>query len=415
MISTRRQWLHQIALGGTSSICWPAIARAEPTVVPILSVTHGPKHHFFGYYDKCPWNQSGHYLLAHEIDFCDRQARRGEKVTVGLIDLQCKDEFTPLDTTEAWCWQQGSMLQWNPAQPDREVIYNSVVDNKYVAVVRDIKNGIKRTLPMPVHFVRPDGLEAVTLDYDRLHRLRPGYGYVALPERLANEAAPDSMGVYLMDMQTGKHRLVVSLAQLAAHKLDDRMTGAHHYINHMQYSPSGKKFLFLHRWTKPGDGRFNTRLFVINRDGSDLKLVMDTTLFSHFDWRDDNVILAWTRTKEYGAAFHLIDLKADKVDIFGKGILAEDGHCSYSPNRKWLLNDTYPDKERQQTLMLIRVADGRRFDLGRFDSPPLFRGPIRCDLHPRFNRDGNQVCIDSTHTNGQRQIYVLDVSSITQS
>ena len=79
------------------------------------------------------------------------------------------------------------------AVPVREVIYNSVADGKYVTTIHDVRTDQKRTLPLPVHFVRPDGHEAVTLDYDRLHRLRAGYGYAALPERLADQPAPDSM------------------------------------------------------------------------------------------------------------------------------------------------------------------------------------------------------------------------------
>lgn len=410
----RRDWLRFSAAGLIAALGQQR-SNAEPFTVPAKPVTRGPKHHFFGYYDKCPWNATGRFLLAHEIDFCDRQPKAGEAITLGLVDRKNGDQFQPFDTTLAWCWQQGAMLQWNPAAADQEVIYNSVADGKYVTIIRNIDSGKTRTLPMPVHFVRPDGKEAITLDYDRLHRLRPGYGYVALPERLANDPAPDSMGAYTVDLKSGMTRLLVTLAQLAKYKSDARMTNAHHYLNHMQYSPSGNKFLFLHRWTKPGDGRFSTRLFVVNRNGSDLRLIMDTTLFSHFDWRDDDVILAWTRSKEHGAAFHLIDLKADTVSVFGTGILAEDGHCSYSPDRKWVLNDTYPNKERKQTLMLIRVADGRRFDLGQFLSPPMFKGPIRCDLHPRFNRAGTQVCFDSTHEGDLRQVYVVDVAEITRS
>ena len=47
--------------------------------------------------------------------------------------------------------------------------------------------------------------------------------------------------------------------------------------------------------------------------------------------------------------------------------------------------------------------------LGRFHVPPRYRGSVRCDLHPRWNHDGNLVCIDSVHQ-GSRQMYVLDVS-----
>ena len=92
-------------------------------------------------------------------------------------------------------------------------------------------------------------------------------------------------------------------------------------------------------------------------------------------------------------------------------MLAEDGHCTYSPDRKWVLNDTYPDKDRLQTLMLNRVADGRR-STWQFLAPPQFKGAIRCDLHPRFDRRGKAVCFDSTHEGGLRQVYVADVASV---
>ena len=61
--------------------------------------------------------------------------------------------------------------------------------------------------------------------------------------------------------------------------------------------------------------------------------------------------------------------------------------------------------------MLYEMASGRRVDIGKFYSPPELRNELRCDLHPRWSRDGLKVSIDSAHT-GERQIYVLDVSAI---
>ncbi|MFO0808182.1 MAG: hypothetical protein U0746_06130 [Gemmataceae bacterium] len=414
MHTTRREFL----AASLATLASSAMGRGEPIEpfsVKATAITRGPKHHFFGYYDKCPWDATGRYLLANEIDFADRQPKAGEPLTVGLVDLKDGFAFKPFDTTLAWCWQQGCMLQWMPNAADREVIYNSVADGRYVSVVRDIQTGKTRTLPMPVHFLRGDGKQAVTLDYDRLHRLRPGYGYVAVPETKADVPAPDDRGCYTLDLATGKSQLVVSLAQLAAFKPDARFTGAQHYVNHMQYNPGGSRFLFLHRWTPVGGTAWFTRMFVCNTDGSDLRLVADANMVSHFDWRDDDTILAWARSPQKVDRFWLYDLKSGETKVMGEGVLVKDGHCSYSPDRKWVLNDTYPDKDRQQTLMLYRVADGRRFDLNKFLSPPQFTGPIRCDLHPRFNRDATQVCIDSTHDGGLRQIYVLDVAAVTRS
>lgn len=99
------------------------------------------------------------------------------------------------------------------------------------------------------------------------------------------------------------------------------------------------------------------------------------------------------------------------MGIVGEGVLDRDGHCSYSPDRRWILTDSYPDRESYRTLILYRPADHRRIDIGRFYSAKKITGEFRCDLHPRWNRDGTQVCIDSIHE-GSRQLYVLDVSEI---
>ncbi|MDP7348626.1 MAG: hypothetical protein QF735_10355, partial [Phycisphaeraceae bacterium] len=82
--------------------------------VPIHRVTHGQLHHWFGYYDKCPWDATGRYVLAMRNSFCDRQPAPGmdEQITIGMADLQDDDRYIELDTTSAWCWQQGTMLQW---------------------------------------------------------------------------------------------------------------------------------------------------------------------------------------------------------------------------------------------------------------------------------------------------------------
>ena len=49
-------------------------------------------------------------------------------------------------------------------------------------------------------------------------------------------------------------------------------------------------------------------------------------------------------------------------------------------------------------------------DLGRFHAGGL-KGPVRCDLHPRWSPDGRRVCFDSVH-GGTRQMYVMDVSEV---
>ena len=390
--------------------------KAETIPVPATAVTRGPNHHFFGYYDKTPWNATGQYLLGMESAFCDRQPEPGETLTLGMVDLKDGNTYIPLTKTAAWCWQQGSMLQWLGSAPDRECVYNTVADGKYVAEVRDVQTGKTRTLPRSIYAVSPDGKQAVTLDFARLNRLRPGYGYATLHETHADEMAPKELGVWHMDMATGKNDRVISLAELANYKPDARfLASSEHWVNHLQFNPSGSRFIFLHRWKPNGVGRgWQTRLFTAKPDGTDLKLHLDDGMTSHFDWKDDNTILAWARTKSRGDHFYEIDVNGDRPEIVYGDVTDRDGHCSYSPDREWVLNDTYPDKDKFRQLMLLKVSNGRRFDLNKFHSPPRLSGPFRCDLHPRWDRTGTKVCIDSAHE-PTRQLYVLDVSEIVKS
>jgi hypothetical protein len=380
--------------------------------LPARAVTRGPAHHFFGYYDKTPWDAAGRRLLAMEVGFADRQPTRGEPLTLGFVGLADGDRYHPFDTTLAWSWQQGAMLQWLGAG-DREVIYNSVSDGRYVAVIRDLTTNKTRTLPRPVYCVSADGKQAMTLDFARTHRLRPGYGYCALDESFAADPAPKELGIWRMDLATGANELVVPLAWLAAHRPDARFAGCDHGIEHLLFNPSAGRFVFLHRWRK-GDAPWQTRVYTAKPDGSDRRLHLDTGYASHFDWRDDRTLLFSARHPTAGNTFFLIDVETGALTLVGDGVLTEDGHCSYSPDRQWILNDTYPGRaDRMQQLMLYRPATGRRYDLNRFHSPPSYTGPWRCDLHPRWNRDGTQVCFDGS-TGPARQVYVVDVREVVR-
>ncbi len=407
-------------LSGRASLARQTEAGASPPpidqILPARAVTQGPLAHFVGYYDKCPWNASGRYLVAHQIAFCDRQPTPGEPLTIGVIDLHDGDRYRPLDETTAWSWQQGAMLQWLGSNPEREIIYNTLDDasQTYQATIRDVETGEVRRLPRPIECLSPDGTMATSLPFDRLNRLRPGYGYMAVPERQSGNPAPDDDGLWLLDV-TGKRepRLVFSLAEAAAFQPDERFEGAEHWFNHVVFSPGGRWITFLHRWKSPATKSWETRMLVSRPDGSQRAIVWDDGMVSHFDWKDDRSILAWAHSNRDGNHFFLSDVETGLVSILAPDVLDRDGHCSFAPDRRFVLNDTYPDEDRLQTLMLLRLADNQRINIGRYLEPREFTGPFRCDLHPRFNRDGTQVCVDSTHAGRMRQVYVVDVSSLT--
>ena len=86
-------------------------------------MTPGPKHHWFGYYDKLQFDPTSRYLLGMEVDFEHRSPRGDDTIGIGLVDLGDKDKWVKLGTSNAWGWQQGCMLQWLPGSKT-EVVWN---------------------------------------------------------------------------------------------------------------------------------------------------------------------------------------------------------------------------------------------------------------------------------------------------
>lgn len=383
---------------------------SEKSHASVRAVTTGPRVHFFGYYDKFPWDLSGRNLLGLETTFMDRPPGPDDVAIVGMADLEEDNRWQPLAETRAWNWQQGAMLRWLPTAPDRLIIYNDCEEGRFISVILDVHTGKRRTLPMPVYTVSRDGKSAMTLNFARVHRTRPGYGYTGPSDPYEEQLCPDGDGIYRMDLITGAHRLIVSLAQIVGIRHDPSMDGAEHWFNHLLFNKDDTRFLFLHRRRRP-EGGWWTRLFTANPDGSELFCVADHGMVSHFDWRNPHQILAWARQRGIGDRYFLFTDRTDEDEVIGEEVLTCDGHCSYSPDGRWILTDTYPDGERMRTLLVYCPEENRRVDLGRFHSSELFEGEIRCDLHPRWSRDGRQVCFDSIHE-GARQIYVMDVAEI---
>ncbi len=372
-----------------------------------------PRHHFFGYYEKCPWDAENRDVLAMESSFADRMPTAKDSLSLGLIPHGTR-RFEAFDQTLAWCWQQGTMLQWLP-QSGRQVIYNQRAGNRFVSVIRDLETGAVRTLPLPIYAVSPRGDYALSLNFSRLNRERPGYGYEGVPDRTKDDLCPANDGIYHLDLKTGAWKLILSLQHAADLKRTENMNGAMQKFNHIQINPAGTRCAVIHRWRPPTNGKEIRcdRLITVNPDGTEPYLLADFGLFSHYDWTGENQIIAWAETPEKGQHYYLFDDQTHNKKIIGAGALDCDGHVTLSPDRKWLLTDTYPDRNNFRTLLLWKWPDGPRVDIAKFYSPPELAGPLRCDLHPRWDRSGQKICIDSAHM-GTRQMYILDVSHVIE-
>jgi hypothetical protein len=377
------------------------------------AVTFGPKHHFFGYYDKYPWNSSGTLLLAHEADFNDRPPAAEDSVTIGTVRLDGRNRFHAVATSRAWNWQQGSMLQWHPGDPDHVIVHNDRRDGQFVAVVRDTEGRELNVYDRPIYAMSPEGHYAYSVNFSRLYTHRPGYGYAGGADRWAGDPHPKDDGIHRLDLLSGRSELIVSLDELARVGSNGEARIAFQWINHVQVAPDGSRLGFFHI-CRLGDGGWRARLFSCASDGADPTCLLDADVVSHYDWLDNQRILIWAKDQGQPGHFWLVEAAQNDRSAVGAGVLVEDGHVSFSPDRRWVLNDTYPDRHDMRTLMLFRWANGERIDLARLHSPKSrWWGEIRCDLHPRWSRDGRQVCIDSVHS-GERQMYVADVGEFVK-
>lgn len=414
--------------------------------VPCRRVGDGSQHHFFGYYNKSNWDKDNRLLLAQRTPWMDQYLTPEVKATVGYFDTGDGDRFHAVGETGAWNWQMGSQLQWLDGAPGRQLVYNDRTGDMkarypgFGAVVVDVDSGARRQLPMPVYVVAPSSAWALSVNYRRLYVTHETIGYSEPGQPFELPPAPADDGIWRMDMASGDAALLVSYAQLKAFHHRPSMDKAIHWVSHIEVNPSSSRILFLHRWTErvKDETCFLHRLITMDPDGSGMRLLecsdhplpqladdFDPAAVGTFDyekseyqishplWQDDGHIIVWG-PHAGEIHYHLYhDAEGGAVEVVGRGVLVENGHMTFSPvDKRWMLSDTYPDdRTHERFLFLFDMHTGERRNLGSFYATPELSKENRCDLHPRWSRDGRLVCIDSVHEH-QRQMYVLDVSSI---
>jgi hypothetical protein len=386
--------------------------------LPVKRITDKDGNYFFGYFDKYPWDKTQRFLLTHKIDFMDRQPEAGEKAVIGMIDLEDNNKFIPLAETNAWCWQQGCMLQWLNDDPDK-IIYNDIENGSFVTRILDVKTGGKQTLYRPVYCLSPDGNYALSVNFSLLDKERPGYGYPGGKNKFEGIDHSDEDGIWLVDMKRNSAELVISYDKIVRECNLDSMDNAPNWFNHLLFSPDSQRFAFFHRWRtqKVIGGAYyaahTTRMFTADISGQNIYPLNLDDMSSHYVWTDNNHIINYSRRFGRGDHYYLYTDQTDNVEIIGEKLFTDDGHCSYSLDGKWMLTDCYPTSENGHTrsLYLLDIANNIRYEIGNFYADPALSMPTRCDLHPNWSRDCRKVCIDSIHE-GFRGIYIVDVSEV---
>ena len=365
--------------------------------------------YFFGYYDKSPWDATMRYMICMRAKDTWSAPDPLGTADILLIDTKEGNKVKQIATTHTWNVQQGCMAQWLGPDFKSRILYNDMRDGKFCSVVFNVEIKEERVLPIPCYTVSSDGKTALSLDFSRLHSLRLGYGYAELPEVTKGVALPNTTAVWRMDIETGEVTELLKYTDFVNFlpRLEMQEEGSVHKVNHLMFSPNGKRFMVLYRWFC-GQRKY-TRLVTCNVDGSNMYVLSDDDMVSHCYWKNDNEIIAFERKKEFGPGYYLMKDKTQEWQHLW-GQLSNDGHPSYCPtDNNLVVIDSYPNRARVADLKLLRDTDPEGKDMkviAKVFAPFKYDNDTRCDLHPRWRQDGKAICFDSVFE-GHRGLYIV--------
>lgn len=347
---------------------------------------------FFGYYTLISRSQNGQ--LWHRFPLKLGTTIRSTQPIDIMLDEQ------PIGSTTAWNWQQGSMLHWYDSNT---VVWNDFDECRKIWVARIYRSGVTESRDFPIYATNATSGLVVCLDFHRLARFRPDYGYFNLPWRdlppLSNED-----GISIRSFEDGKLLQFIPIQRIINKNQNLTESPIFHKLNHAIISPNGKRVMFLHRWRNQNGIKWS-RLFSYEISSDELTFLAHERMISHCCWDGDDAIIGWMRGNS-GDHYYRIDLKTGQSAALGVCELTEDGHPSLSKCGRWLLTDTYPSRDRMSSLIIYDRQLDKSYIIGRFFNPLAYHGERRCDLHPRWSEDGKSISFDSVHE-GIRRMYTV--------
>ena len=353
---------------------------------------------FWGYYDSSPFLNGS--FLTHSFDLAKGTKRPDDAYIDILVDGRCVSE------TNSWNWQQGARLFWL----DQETILHNVFEqNGYRTKIINLKSHHSFLTEQAIYAFDRLSNTAIGLNFKRLTKLDPSYGYFAHDHENYSINDDQMDGIFSIDIEKNTSELIISIDYLKRYREKPEMKNALHGVNHIQIAPGGQRFMFLHRWYLKSGEKFS-RLFTSNKDGSDVHLLSDEGMVSHCNWKNHHEIIGWMNKNTTGNGYYLHQDKKNEFRQIGNKVLLQDGHPSFSKCGRFMLIDTYPDRYRMSHLYLYDFTNQKRITIGSFYNPLIYYNEMRCDLHPRFS-DDDSITIDTVYQ-GARQQVKLDISKL---
>ena len=370
-------------------------------------IMHGEGASFVGYYDKSPYSPDNRFVFFY---FSELSEKTRKEVGVAVWDRE-KNISVPLAITSAWSWQIGARLQWVSSGAGYKLFFNQISGGKVVAVGVDPFTGnVVDEVNDSIFEVSNEGSWALTLDFGRLYLFQRGYGYSA--DASYGGTSNDDNGIWLVELKVNRKKLLFTMNNIANFCQVETMLKADHWVNHIWLSDDDKYFVFVHFWVK--DKKRFSRFLAVDIEEKKLVHLGQTLKAGHFCFIDSRTILAW-QGFDNESGFNYIDITDGSLTPYEHTNLYANGHILRCPMHEEIVvcdttqKHSVHDGSFSRKLRVCNIKNGNCREIISAFEPSKFRGDSRVDLHPRWDRTGDKILID-TSFNGFRRAYELDVS-----
>ena len=405
----------------------------------VFETSHADLAEWFGYYNYDVLSSDGKKMLCNRARFDGRAITDEDNIELGYFDIE-SGEWHHIAETDSFNWQQGAMLQWLPGREDT-VVYNFSDKQHFKSCIQNIVTGEKKIIDFPVYGITPDGKYSVSLNYERSYWCR-AYHYQPIKNTDYDVRVADDDGIFLVDLENNSVKRIIDIKDVLATNPDSDFGQAKHWFEHIMISPSGKRIVFLHRYSY--GQAYSTRLIIADIDGANIQAIPGWKNYewSHFGWRGDDAFVIYTVKRSNAEASYakamqkkggikkkiikfvhklakiilpkkmINNMKANasyyqyyelNEGVFelkqnlDRPLFGIDGHPSFTSDGNYMITDSYPDEEQYQRLMVYDFEKGHEILLGRFFA--YYKGnPASCDLHPKLSRDGRFVAVDTAYS-----------------
>lgn len=378
-----------------------------PGQLVIKKYSRNNHHIFFGYYDRSPFSKDDNKVLA-----CIVPKKWGKNQSIpmqlGYFDLNDPtNHFNKFAETTTWCWQMGCRLRWVHTDSEENIFFN-YYNNRYSSKIIEPNNGkVLKRYDYPFYDINDDASLGVSINFSRLQRLRPGYGYNNLKDSTKGELIPGNEYLSLFNLKNNEILTKISLEEISKINSSETMKNAEHYFNHISISPDSSKFIFFHLWTNKKN-KFS-RLFSYDLNEDKIKLITEQVV-SHYAWKNSDEILI-TEYNNGKLLYCLYNLFNSKKIIIGENILNKDGHPSFIDDCN-IITDTYPNIFGHQSLLFYSLSKPNKLiTVKKVYSPIEFSGEKKCDLHPRLSNNKKMINIDIAEKN-KREMLIIDINKL---